>query len=171
MSTEAASIAAAKDFMDANAAMGIKPVEQPPLPVSVSACNDEPPNEDDPSPIEFNSGAKRSERVPAYRLIPPTALKRLAQRYALGAEKYGESNWLKGINDPQFVQQILDHLAEHVANYTVDGSDRDDNLAAIMWGCAALMVVEELNPAILDEMFSVRRKTIAFALQPRKVAE
>jgi hypothetical protein len=38
MSTEAASIAAAKDFMDANAAMGIKPVEQPPLPVSVSAC-------------------------------------------------------------------------------------------------------------------------------------
>ena len=109
----------------------------------------------------FASGAKRSELKPRYDLIPSVALEALARRYALGAERYGEYNWQKGLpfNDvfnhmqdhmEHFKQWVLEPLAaaEHpgrredlqkiIATDIQDG-EIDNDLAAIMWGCATLL--------------------------------
>lgn len=111
----------------------------------------------------FKSGAKRSELKPRYDLIPPDALRRLAQRYTLGAEKYGEFNWQKGMPLGDTLNHIIDHLlvyAERVRAIQAQHPDDwqlqvrrcagipDDDLAGAMWGCAALMWLES-NGALL----------------------
>jgi len=114
---------------------------------------------------KFASGAKRSEIKPSFHLIPPEAKERLAIRYTMGAEKYGMLNYLVGINDPAFVRQLIDHLEDHLEDFKINGCLTDDNLAAIMWAAATLIVVETYNPTILTEgIFAPRRKVIADAL-------
>jgi hypothetical protein len=92
---------------------------------------------------KFKSGAKRSGDKPRYDLIPHEGLRRLAERYTLGASKYGEYNWQKGLKDPEYIKQFKCHLAAHLFDYFENGCSKDDNLAAIVWGCFALMEVEK----------------------------
>jgi NTP pyrophosphatase (non-canonical NTP hydrolase) len=87
----------------------------------------------------FDSGAACSYVEERYDLICPTGLKRIAQRYALGSQKYSDYNWTKGI--PSYIR--LNHLIKHVNEYIMNGNKSDDNLAAIAWNAIALMHYEE----------------------------
>jgi hypothetical protein len=58
----------------------------------------------------YSSGARRSEQMPRYDLIPTTGLDRLARRYAEGAEKYGEYNWMKGLPIEDTINHVIQHL-------------------------------------------------------------
>lgn len=92
--------------------------------------------------VIFQSGASRSEYKPAYHHIPASALRRLAQRYALGIEKHGEHNWLRGGSDSAYLAQVFNHIVDHLLLYR-DGIDaNDDHLGAAMWGIAALCEFE-----------------------------
>jgi hypothetical protein len=97
------------------------------------------------SRVQFASGATMSELKPRYDLICPTGLRRLAERYALGAKKHGDTNWcLAGDKDDKaFMRARLNHLIRHVADYLEYGNEGDDNLAAIAWAAFALMHYEE----------------------------
>lgn len=88
---------------------------------------------------DFATGARRDtqEGKPRYDLIPVEALKRLALLYARGAEKYGESNWQKGIP----YSRVLASLLRHVYAW-VEGDDTEDHLAAVAWNAFALMAYE-----------------------------
>ena len=102
------------------------------------------------APVTYPSGARRGSERPLYHLVPPQALRRLAERATLGARAYGAANWRRGLTDAAFVAQLLNHLEEHWLRFRAGGdAGDDDNLAAIMWGCAALMEVERLAPATL----------------------
>ena len=92
--------------------------------------------------VEFSSGARRSSKALRYDLIPPAGLERLARRYTLGAERYGDWNWQKGLKDAEYVNQFKAHLLAHWVAYLRDGCTKDDNLAAIAWGAFALMEAE-----------------------------
>jgi hypothetical protein len=89
--------------------------------------------------VEFSTGAKCSVLKGRFDLICPTALKRLAARYALGSEKYDDFNWCKGI--PIHVR--LNHLETHLQEYKLHGNVGDDNMAAIAWNAFAIMHYEE----------------------------
>lgn len=108
----------------------------------------------------FSTGAKRSNDVDhiRYDLIPHVALRRLAERYGMGAEKYGDHNYLKGI--PYSV--MINHIQNHLENFKRDRCTRDDNLAAIAWGVFSLMAYEALSRTDLDDLLSFD-KTSPFA--------
>lgn len=97
----------------------------------------------------FPSGAKRSEKIkPRYDLIPSAPLRRLAERYALGADKYGEWNWQRGLSDPQFLKDgfnhIIDHLQKAKDSFLLGlQNSLDDDLAGAAWGCFMLMQAQE----------------------------
>lgn len=93
--------------------------------------------------VAFQSGATMSAVKERFDLICPTGLRRLAERYALGAKKHGDYNWCKAGDDPEFQRARLNHLVKHVALYLLEGNSKDDNLAAIAWGAFALMHYEE----------------------------
>ena len=97
----------------------------------------------------FESGAVRSAdgEDARYDLIPPEALRRLAERLALGSKKYGDNNWKKGIP----VGNIVNHLQNHLEKWKLEGCLKDDNLGGLMWGVMALMWYEKHKPELLRE--------------------
>ena len=90
------------------------------------------------------AGSKPGEMEPRFDLIPVEPLTRLARRYSLGASKYGENNWKKGM--PTSV--IYNHIVAHLTNWnehrdTKSRINDDDDLAAVAWGVMALMYFEK----------------------------
>jgi hypothetical protein len=89
----------------------------------------------------FNTGAVRSDDGDdvRYDLISPHALRRLAARYGLGAKKYGDGNYLKGIP----FHNVLRHALQHLYRWMENGGRDDDDLAAAAWNIFTLMHYEE----------------------------
>ena len=88
----------------------------------------------------FAGGAQRDvqDDKPRYNLIPPPALKRLADVYSKGALKYQDHNYLKGMP----TSRILDSLMRHVEQYRA-GDREEDHLAQIAWNAFAVMMFEQ----------------------------
>ncbi len=87
------------------------------------------------------SGAKRSQKMRRYDLIPLPLLKCIADRLELGAEKYGEWNWKKSIEpviDHEYVKDGLNHMQQHLSSLMAGDFDEDDewgHLGGIIFGC------------------------------------
>lgn len=103
---------------------------------------------------DFSSGARRDVQTskPRFDLIPVQALRRLADLYARGAEKYGEGNFEKGIPFKRVYASLLRHLYAWA-----EGEATEDHLAAVAWNAFALMYYEEQIkagklPADLNDM-------------------
>jgi hypothetical protein len=109
----------------------------------------------------FSSGAVSSGRKPPYHLIPAYALARIANRFKLGADKYGVDNWKKGATDRDFILDRINHAFEHLINLkeqvaagdgeTVETFD-DDDAAAVILNAIFVMEwqVQRARPALKD---------------------
>jgi hypothetical protein len=87
--------------------------------------------------------AKSSKVALRLDLVPECFIRRVAERFTLGAENYGEYNYRKGITDEKFIQERINHLKLHLSNFFIRGyADPDDNLSAVASGVAMLMEFE-----------------------------
>ena len=69
---------------------------------------------------EYNTGAKRSERMPRFDLVTREFIRRVAERATGrllpngtpdgGALKYGEGNWEKGLPTSDVINHVMYHL-------------------------------------------------------------
>lgn len=57
--------------------------------------------------VKFDNGKLR------LNLIPPEAFESIGEVLTIGAEKYGERNWEKGISEDRLVGALLRHLVAH----------------------------------------------------------
>ena len=103
---------------------------------------------------DFKTGARRDIQLdkPRYDLIPPSALKRLADLYSRGAVKYGENNFQKGIPFKRVYASMYRHMIQFA-----EGENTEDHLAAVAWNAFALMFYQEQIknkrlPKELDDM-------------------
>lgn len=96
---------------------------------------------DNPKIVTFSSGASREKGKHAYHGIPGFFVRRLADIFTEGIEKYGEDNWTKGMPSTD----VYDHLMDHLMLYR-DGDRSQDNLAKVAWGVMALMFNEIVFP-------------------------
>lgn len=87
--------------------------------------------------IEFTSGFCRdiADEKPRYDLIPPELLKRLAEMYARGAQKYGDDNWKKA-NSPEEYQRFIGSAFRHFEQWRAGEQDEDHAIGAI-WNIIA----------------------------------
>jgi hypothetical protein len=90
---------------------------------------------------EFPTGAVRDtdDDKPRPTLIPPLAMERVAKWYALGAKKYADRNWEKGMP----LSRFMDSLERHVLKYKAGARD-EDHLAAVCFNALAIMHFEEM---------------------------
>lgn len=90
---------------------------------------------------EFATGSKRDtqEGKGRFDLISPISLKRLAQHFQNGANKYGDRNWEKG----QPLSRYLDSAIRHAYAY-MEGNRDEDHAIAIAWNAMALVHTEEM---------------------------
>ncbi len=103
----------------------------------------------------FKSGAVRdtAENKTRYDLIPPHALKRLADIYMKGAKKYDERNWEKGIPFNRCIASAMRHLEAFRL-----GINDEDHLAQCVWNLFAIMEFQDLNRNDLDDMIKYEKK-------------
>lgn len=87
----------------------------------------------------FETGSVRDSRKGKGRfdLIPAYPLKRLAQLYERGAEKYADNNWQKG----QPLANYLDSAMRHMNDYR-EGDRAEDHLIAVAWNVFAYIWTE-----------------------------
>lgn len=88
----------------------------------------------------WETGAQRDMQSgkPRYDLMPVSSMRRVAELYARGAEKYGEDNWQKGIPLRSTYASLFRHLMQWA-----DGETDEDHLAAVVWNALTLMWTED----------------------------
>jgi Domain of unknown function (DUF5664) len=89
---------------------------------------------------EFDTGSRRDTREGKgrYDLLPSGAIKRIAQLYERGAEKYGDRNWELGQPRDRFIDSMLRH------GFAVSNGDVDeDHIAAVAWNAMAIIELDE----------------------------
>lgn len=101
---------------------------------------------------EFPTGMVRDTQTgkPRFDLIPTESLRRLADLYARGAEKYDDDNWKKG----QPYSRTYASLFRHLIQWR-EGDRSEDHMAAVAWNAFALMYYEVRKPE-LDDLFVVK---------------
>lgn len=99
---------------------------------------------------EFPTGARRDMASDKERpdLVSPFALRRVGRWLGLGARKYGERNWEKGMPFSVFYASLM----RHALKYAMGWRD-EDHLAAIIFNAQAIIHFEETGLAgELDDM-------------------
>ena len=88
----------------------------------------------------FASGAQKDVTgKPRFDLIPPEAMKALAETYALGAVKYSDRNWEKGIPFSAALGALKRHLNAFELGDMINRADGDiEHIAHVMWWAVAL---------------------------------
>lgn len=106
----------------------------------------------------FRSGMVRDirEGKGRYDLISPYALKRLADVYERGCQKYDDRNWEKGAPFCRFLDSALRHIEQYLMR-----EGQEDHLAQAAWNLFAVMHFEETGRADLDDRPDYRRPRIA----------
>ncbi len=88
----------------------------------------------------FASGAQKDQTgKPRFDLIPPEAMQALADTYALGAVKYNDRNWEKGIPFSAALGALKRHLNAFEMGDMINTADGDiEHIAHVMWWAVAL---------------------------------
>lgn len=81
----------------------------------------------------WKSGFQRDLNVgkPRYDLIPPELLKRLAELYARGAEKYNDNNWKLATSEEE-IKRFKESAFRHFMQWIMNEQD-EDHAVATMW--------------------------------------
>ncbi len=102
----------------------------------------------------FASGAQKDQTgKPRFDLIPPEAMKALAETYALGAVKYSDRNWEKGIPFSAALGALKRHLNAFELGDMINTADGDiEHIAHVMWWAVALTTFVKRGRVDLNDL-------------------
>ncbi len=96
----------------------------------------------------YEGGSIREDKTtkPHYTWMPMNALRRVGDRYMLGNRKYGvKDDYKKGMS----CMDCMDAIFRHAIAY-MEGDNKEDHLAAVVWNANAIMYFEENRPKFQD---------------------
>lgn len=107
---------------------------------------------------EYASGMRRdtNQGKPRYDLIPIMPLRRLAELYARGSEKYGDRNW-ELANSKEELQRFKASGLRHLYQW-LNGETDEDHAIAVVWNIFAYLTIEEKlknQPETKGELYGV----------------
>jgi len=88
------------------------------------------------------AGVKHDTEKLRYDLLPPEALEALAEVYTIGATKYGDNNYLRGMDWNRIYGAMVRHLQAFWQGESFDKEDGQHHLAAVAWCAFTLLVYE-----------------------------
>ena len=89
-------------------------------------------------------GLKYDSGKPRYDLIPADALEEVAKVYAIGAKKYGDRNWEKGLRYGQLFRALMSHAWGWWKGERDDKENKLHHLSSVVF-CALGLLHYELN--------------------------
>jgi len=87
--------------------------------------------------VDPDTGGRKGQKLARFDLIPPTALRQLANHFGRGAQKYEDRNWEKGYRYSLSYAAAMRHLNAWWAGEEHD-EDGNHHLDAVMFHCMAL---------------------------------
>lgn len=104
---------------------------------------------------KFKTGAKRdsNDDKPFVHNLQGYTRLRFGYHTNMGAKKYGDGNFLKGI--PSSV--ALESLDRHLAKY-LNGDRSEDHLSAIIFNTQLVMLNEKKEGVEVNEYFKIKKK-------------
>jgi len=109
----------------------------------------------------LTKGAKYDGEKLRYDLIPPEALEELARVFTIGARKYEDRNWEKGINFGRIYAAMLRHLQAWYQGEDIDPEGGQHHLSSVAWGAFALMTYQLREMNTYDDRVIRTRSQIA----------
>jgi hypothetical protein len=100
--------------------------------------------------LRFNAGKLR------YDLIPPDALKVLAQVFGKGAEKYAPRNWELGLSWMDTYASLMRHLQAWAEGEETDPESELPHVAHATWNAMALLTFGLRGTGTDDRMKTIR---------------
>ena len=91
---------------------------------------------------ETDNGVKHDDGKLRYDLIPAYPLDELARVYTIGAKKYGDHNWLKGMLWGRIFAAMMRHAWAWWRGETHDPVDGQHHLSSVAWCAFTLMEYE-----------------------------
>jgi len=110
---------------------------------------------------QFDTGAQRDtgDNKPRASLLPPVELERVMKHFLIGAEKYGENNWTKGMPLSVYYDSAMRHL-----HAWWSGDENEDHAAAAVWNMLCAMwtetnadIIKSHSGKILDDRYKYPR--------------
>lgn len=95
------------------------------------------------SPPRIAEGIKYDEGKLRYDLIPPYPLQEVARVFTIGAEKYEDWNWRKGMNWHRVLRALMSHVEAWRLGERLDKEDGQHHLASVVWCAMVLMEYEQ----------------------------
>jgi hypothetical protein len=98
----------------------------------------------------MTTGVKHDDGKLRFDLIPPEPLMQLAEVYTIGAKKYADRNWEKGISWGRIFAAMMRHGWRWWAGERHDAVDGQHHLASVAWCAFALMEYERTHRELDD---------------------
>ncbi len=95
-------------------------------------------------------GRKNDEGKARFDLLPVKPLFKVAEVYTIGAAKYGDRNWEKGIPWWRIFSAMMRHAWNWWRGEKLDPEDRQHHLASVVFCAFTLMEYEETHPELDD---------------------
>lgn len=92
--------------------------------------------------FDNTEGAKFDGGKPRYDLIPPEALDALAQLYGIGAAKYADRNWEKGIKYSRVFAAMMRHAWAWWRGEKIDLETGLSHMTSVAWNAFALFTYD-----------------------------
>ncbi len=89
-------------------------------------------------------GVKNDKGKVRVDLLPPEAMFQLAKVYTIGADKYGDYNYMNGIKWSRIFGALLRHAWKFWAGERIDKEDGQHHLASVAWCALTLMEYERM---------------------------
>lgn len=119
----------------------------------------------------YSTGAQKeddskTEGKGAYHLLPQYPIRRVAEIYRLGAQKYSPFNWMKGLP----LSRLLDSAMRHTAQFA-EGMEDEDHLHMAIWNLMGLSwTLEQIKrgklPEELNDLWSEAEPGEAIEVRP-----
>lgn len=99
-------------------------------------------------------GVKHDEGKPRMDLLPPEALREIAEVLALGAQKYDDHNWRKGFAYSRLIAAALRHLFAWVGGENKDPESGKSHLAHAAC-CLMFLITFEQTSTGTDDRYTI----------------
>lgn len=100
----------------------------------------------------MNFARKDDQDKLRYELIPCYPLEELAKVYTIGAKKYGDDNWRKGMSWKRIFGALLRHAWAYWRGEKIDPKDGQHHLASVAWNAFTLMEYEQTHTELDDRI-------------------
>jgi len=98
----------------------------------------------------LGEGRKDDTGKERFDLLPVDPLFKVVQVYTMGAQKYADRNWEKGIKYGRVFAALMRHAWKWWRGETYDQVDGQHHLSSVVWCAMALMEYEETHPELDD---------------------